>query len=218
MAKPQYSGPWRKIRAQILQRDGQLCQIRGPKCTTQATAVDHIIPIAAGGPWYDPANLRATCVNCNNARITEHKNETWRTARTRIHLITGPPAAGKTTHAQTHKGPNDLLIDYDLIAEALGATPHNSDHIHEATNAARNSILRKLRRGEINVGRCWLISANPRAEQILPYHTTECIDPGIDEVKARAIRAGRDPRFLALIDRWYQERGGATQGQGSREW
>jgi hypothetical protein len=218
MAKPQYSGPWQKIRKTILERDSHLCQIRGPKCTTTATAVDHIIPVSAGGPWYDPNNLRAACTPCNNWRITQTKNDQWRTARTLIHLITGPPGAGKTTRAHQLKNDGDLLIDYDQIAEALGATPHNSDHIHEATNAARNAILRKLRRGEINVGRVWLVSANPHAERILPHHTVELIDPGIDEVKRRAILANRPGRFITLIDDWYQQRGEGSQGEGSREW
>jgi len=59
---------WRRLRPQIMERDGYMCQIRGPKCTTLATEVDHIIPWRAGGAMYDPDNLRAACSNCNKRR------------------------------------------------------------------------------------------------------------------------------------------------------
>jgi 5-methylcytosine-specific restriction endonuclease McrA len=48
--------------------------VRGYGCTQHATAVDHIIAVADGGAFYDPANLRATCVHCNASRG-------WRRAR-----------------------------------------------------------------------------------------------------------------------------------------
>ncbi len=59
---------WRRLRLVVLERDGWKCRIRAPGCTTTATEVDHIIPHSAGGPPYDPANLRASCAYCNRSR------------------------------------------------------------------------------------------------------------------------------------------------------
>lgn len=223
MTKPQYSGPWRKIRAQVLERDNYLCQIRGPKCTGVATAVDHIIPVASGGPWFDPAGLRACCVNCNNGRIQRQRNEAWRTARTRIALIVGPPGAGKTTWVAENKNHGDLVIDYDAIAVALGSNDSSEHHdaLHGATMAARNGVLTKLRQGKIDVARCWLISANPRAEQFLPYHTVVKIDPGLDVVLTRLEAHKRPGHQAQLVRDWYAVRSGdlaSVSKSSSRDW
>jgi 5-methylcytosine-specific restriction protein A len=56
---------YRLLRLAILDRDGYLCRIRGPRCTTYATQVDHIVARADGGAMLDPANLRAACRRCN---------------------------------------------------------------------------------------------------------------------------------------------------------
>jgi 5-methylcytosine-specific restriction endonuclease McrA len=56
---------WRTFRAGIMTRDGELCQIRGSRCTDRATEVDHIQPLSLGGEKYDPANCRAACKPCN---------------------------------------------------------------------------------------------------------------------------------------------------------
>ena len=63
-----YDSSWRHVRLTILRRDGYLCQIRGPRCTGEATEVDHIVPIIVGGARLDPANLRGSCQNCNGDR------------------------------------------------------------------------------------------------------------------------------------------------------
>lgn len=68
MAKPQYSGPWQRIRKEVLERDGHLCQIRYPGCRIKANQVDHIYPVAEHGHTFDPQLLRAACQHCNNAR------------------------------------------------------------------------------------------------------------------------------------------------------
>jgi len=71
--KPQYSGPWKKIRVKVLERDGYRCQIRAAGCTQNAEEVDHILPVSMGGEWFDEENLRAACARCNNARNMKHR-------------------------------------------------------------------------------------------------------------------------------------------------
>ena len=71
--KPVYGGQWPTVRKRILQRDNHTCQIALPGCTITANTVDHITPVALGGAWYDPDNLRAACSHCNGelAKITQ---------------------------------------------------------------------------------------------------------------------------------------------------
>jgi 5-methylcytosine-specific restriction protein A len=65
---------WRRLRLAVLDRDGWQCQIRGPRCTTVATAVDHIVARADGGDCWNPHNLRAACRVCNNQGGAEVTN------------------------------------------------------------------------------------------------------------------------------------------------
>jgi 5-methylcytosine-specific restriction protein A len=67
MAKPVYNGAWASVRRMVLARDRWLCQMRGAGCTGHATEVDHIVPVAQGGSWYDLRNLRAACATCNRS-------------------------------------------------------------------------------------------------------------------------------------------------------
>jgi 5-methylcytosine-specific restriction endonuclease McrA len=71
--KPQYAGPWRRIRLEVLQRDNNQCQIKGEGCTSVAQQVDHILPVSMGGDWFDKENLRASCARCNNNRNIKHR-------------------------------------------------------------------------------------------------------------------------------------------------
>src|SRR5690606_33446288 len=59
--------PWRRLRAQILERDGYLCQC--PDCKKRpiprvAHEVDHIRPLSQGGTD-DPGNLQAMNKHCH---------------------------------------------------------------------------------------------------------------------------------------------------------
>jgi 5-methylcytosine-specific restriction endonuclease McrA len=71
--KPQYAGPWRRIRREVLQRDNNQCQIKGEGCTQIAQQVDHILPVSMGGDWFEKDNLRASCARCNNNRNIKHR-------------------------------------------------------------------------------------------------------------------------------------------------
>ena len=68
MSSPRSGRPWRRIRDQVLERDGHVCQLRYPGiCLGVATTADHIRTVHNGGDNH-PANLRASCQPCNLAR------------------------------------------------------------------------------------------------------------------------------------------------------
>jgi 5-methylcytosine-specific restriction endonuclease McrA len=79
--------PWSRIRALILDANpGGRCHINGPTCTTWATTVDHIIPIADGGTDH-PDNLRPACAACNGAggaRLTNQRRRARTGYRTSV--------------------------------------------------------------------------------------------------------------------------------------
>jgi hypothetical protein len=216
MAKPQYSGPWQRIRRQILARDAHTCQIRGSRCTTTATEVDHIVPVSQGGAWYDPLNLRGACQACNNARIDRRRNEAWRRSKTRIALVIGPPGPRKTEWVNLNKGTDDLVVDYDALSTALGA--RSPDAIHAATNAARNAVIDALRKGKVDVGRAWIISSNPKAEQLFPFHDVVNVDPGREEAEADAAHSPDSIRLGRLVRDWYDARNPLHESSSSRTW
>lgn len=69
MADYPYCWPWPLITAQVQERDGHRCQIKGPKCLGGSSCADHIIPPGEGGAAFDPANARAACQPCNQGRV-----------------------------------------------------------------------------------------------------------------------------------------------------
>lgn len=66
-----YGWRWRKLRAQILERDKGLCQpcMRDGR-VMPAVAVDHIVPKAEGGTD-EPENLEAICKRCHQLKTAD---------------------------------------------------------------------------------------------------------------------------------------------------
>src|ERR1035437_5986294 len=225
MAKPEYSGAWRRVRLTILERDGHVCQIQGRKCKGLADQVDHIVPVSKGGSWLYPSNLRAACSKCNYARVDHSHREGRGKARTQITLVVGPPAAGKSTYVDVHRRPGDLVIDYDRMAQAAGSgvTHGHDDALHGDVMAARNAMLARLQRGESDARQAWIISANANAESVFPYHDRIVVDPGMDAVLAQSSDAMRPDVWRVLIHEWYSKRNlqpvaGTGTGTPSRDW
>ena len=218
MSGLRYNDPaWRRVRLEVLARDGHRCRISGPKCKGLADQVDHIIEVDAGGARLDPTNLRASCSACNQARAARKKHrEGWRRSDTRIVLVAGPPGAGKSTLVAERAGPRDLVVDYDTIAQALGSQTSHGHGSHEVTSAARNAVLNRIRRGDVDAPTGWIVSANPKAERMFPHHEVELVDPGLDEVLRRCREAGRPARWEGLVRDWYASRPEAVGP--SREW
>ena len=63
---------WGILRRRILNRDGWRCRTCGKAGRLE---VDHVIPVQAGGDWWDPANLQTLCRPCHFAKTaTENAN------------------------------------------------------------------------------------------------------------------------------------------------
>lgn len=205
---PYRSPQWSRVRLLVLERDGYQCRVRGPKCKRKATEADHIIPWRDGGAWFEPANLRASCDWCNTWRANRQKNQLgWKRSRTQIILVVGPIAAGKSSYVAEHAGPRDLVIDYDAISRSLGPTlerGHGGPR-HEMVMQVRNQLLRQVQRGDVPAETAWIVSSNPKAEELFPHHEVVVIDPGREEVMRRAA-VERPDTLLWTIEDWYTKR------------
>ena len=213
-----YDSSWQRVRKLVLQRDGYRCRINGPKCETVANEADHIVPIDAGGRRLDMNNLRAACKPCNAGRASRSKHrEGWRRASTHIVLVVGAPGSGKSTLVADRADPGDVVVDYDLLAEALGSGQHRSGK-SDAAAKARGAVLTALRRGEIDAPKAWIVSTNPDAERMFPHHEVVEVDPGEAEVLRRCREAGRPAKWQGMVADWYRKRGSQEPVGASREW
>ena len=75
---------WEQVRRRVLIRDNEICQMGLEGCTSRATTVDHIRPLAEGGAELDMKNLRAACWRCNTlagarlgAQRLQMKSQKW---------------------------------------------------------------------------------------------------------------------------------------------
>ena len=85
----------------------------------------------------------------------------------------------------------------------------------------------ELKAGRVKSKRAFIISSNPKAEGMFPYHTIKIVDPGIDEA-LRNIQGGArgqgpglsEGKQARLVREWYRVRqGGTAQAQtNSRSW
>ena len=71
MRDPRRTYAWRKVAAKVLAR-ADACALCGlplvpdaPARSRWSSSVDHIVPVSAGGPWFDDHNLRACHYGCN---------------------------------------------------------------------------------------------------------------------------------------------------------
>jgi hypothetical protein len=181
-----------------------------PGCTGYATTLDHITPWSVGGRD-TVENLRPACKHCNslrNNRIISGYGAT-------IHIVTGPPAAGKTTYVAEHAGSNDLVLDFDAIARTLmPASTITHDHplfLRRITAAAWNGARREMERTAEPVT-VWIIKTMPTdarhpsllTEWIALHYRIHVVDPGINVVADRIARGERPATALDRAKEWYR--------------
>jgi len=132
-----------------------------------------------------------------------------------ITVITGPPCSGKTTWVREHAKPGDLIIDFDLIAQALGS-PESHDHpdwIREVTAAAWAAAIRRATQDRHKVA--WIIDSRPRPERQQAYDRARArhvrLTASKDDLHRRADTDSRSPQCHQRIDEFLGA--GSTAGR-----
>lgn len=203
------------LRTQVLATKGRTCWLCGEP---GADSVDHRIPRSKGGTdeW---GNLYPAHGRCNS----ERSNTPPPGEAARVVVVTGPPAAGKTTYVRDHAAPGDVVVDLDAIAAALCAIPpgdihHYPDHIRSIAQRARRSAIAAAYR--LLAGpTVWVIHTAPSDGQRALYlghgATFVHLDPGADVVTQRAADLDRPASARAFIADYYG-RGHHTRALGRR--
>jgi 5-methylcytosine-specific restriction endonuclease McrA len=82
------SSQWQRVRRAILQRDGGVCRIQGPRCTGHATTVHHVIPSSQRPDlFYASENLVSACGACNYGGGARVQAENRRLRTTQLYEI-----------------------------------------------------------------------------------------------------------------------------------
>lgn len=145
-----------------------------------------------------------------------------------LYVVTGPPAAGKSSWIESHAGPNDIVIDLDRITVALtgpGAPHWNHHPLHQrvaqrARYAAIDEATQHLDSLDV-----YLIHTMPNPKARARYKRLDAriivVDPGEQIVMSR-IESMRSPEMRRVATRWYRARRGGTAHGGmphaSRSW
>ncbi|MFF9625435.1 AAA family ATPase [Streptomyces griseosporeus] len=127
-----------------------------------------------------------------------------------LYVVTGPPAAGKSSWIDAHAKPTDVVIDLDRITRALtgpGAPNWNQHPLHlrvahRARYAAMDEAFQLLDQLDV-----YLIHTMPSAKHLAKYKRLGArivvVDPGESVVKRR-IEAMRDTSMRRVASRWYR--------------
>ena len=137
-----------------------------------------------------------------------------------LHVICGPPCSGKSTYVREHAKDGDLLVDYDVIAQAFGCSePHQARRACTNPNlaafVARRAVIEwALDHAEEVEG--WIIHTNPLQEDMDAYEQAGAeivtLDTDIDTCLARCESDSRPPGTEDAIREWFANHQTAPKG------
>ncbi|MFE9738823.1 hypothetical protein [Streptomyces sp. NPDC006477] len=144
-----------------------------------------------------------------------------------LYVITGPPAAGKSSWIQAHATARDIVIDLDRITVALtGPGAPNWNHEPIAQRVAQKARYAAMHEAFLHLDKVdvYLIHTLPDAKAMAKYKRLDArivaVDPG-EEIVMKRIEAMRSPTMQAVATKWYRQRSRLPRPampQASRDW
>ena len=134
-----------------------------------------------------------------------------------LHIITGPPCSGKSTYVREHAQPGDVRVDFDAIAQVLGAAvPHGSEGLPRACAfKARTAVINHLL-GHADEGDAYIIHTSPADWQVEAYERAGAefvaLDVDLETCLERAEQDGRPEGEADAIRQWFAEREQGEKG------
>ena len=211
---------WQQIRQMVL-LDDPLCR----ECAKQgklvpAAVVDHIVPHKGDlDLFYDLNNLQPLCKRCHDIKTVREDGGFGNmvTQRKQVYLVCGSPGSGKSHWVCQQKGPDDLVVDLDLICAALhgdmSATHREHGPVLKDAIALRDSVYRRIRDRSGDWARAWVITASPfvtdirgtakeiKADDIILVDST--LEWCLQQINADSKRAHHTESFRELARIWH---------------
>lgn len=205
---PRGTARWKRLRLMVLAATplcGDPYQFHAGQLVP-ATEVDHIL-----GVWdhpelrWDLANLRGLCTPCHRyktRREVREKGDVW--------LVCGPPGSGKSHYVQQHRGPADVVVDWDLLFHALrgatGAVHDRStvDLLAPYVWAAYDAVVDKLAHQSPPGQNVWVIASAPEKSQrqaLCQRLAARCVVLAVP-LAACLAHLARDPERCQDLDTW----------------
>lgn len=125
-------------------------------------------------------SLCSLCGDLHRGSCPTRGSARYLPTRAELHVVTGEPGAGKSTFVRDNAGPGDIVIDFDLLAQAIGS-PVEHDHDDQYLHVAR-AMWRAARHSAVeSTATVWLIHARPSDYRLKRYRregTVHHIDRG----------------------------------------
>lgn len=125
-----------------------------------------------------------------------------------ITVVVGPPCAGKSTYVKTHAAPDDIVVDFNRLTVAFGATSLHDppEPIKAVSRMARAAAVNTVLSGIADAD-AWIIHSAPKPTWLLRYRAADAkfvtLDPGETVCLDRAGSDKRPEWTDAAIRRWY---------------
>lgn len=227
------STAWKKTQASYMVSKHYICE----RCKGVARIVHHktyLTPENITDPHISLNwdNLEALCLQCHNKEHYDKEklknytrgnvveeglkfNENGELMQTEVFIVWGSPASGKTTYVKNNMQPGDLIVDLDLIKQAISMCNKTSapDNLFNIAKGIIEYIYTLVENRNTNCDNVWVIAGLPRKKERLDL---------ADRLKAKLIhvdtskndcinRAYKDSERLdknmqiRIINKWFEQ-------------